>query len=125
MTDLPAPGHAPRFSPLHAADALRGTDLVVHYPARTGPPVRAVDGVDLTVARGETLGLVGESGCGKSTVAKAVVGLQRPTRGSVLVNGTEVAGADRRTLRAVRAQVQMASRAARYCGSGSRHFWPR
>jgi len=67
--------------------ALAVTDLVVHYPARHGPPVRAVDGVSLTVAPGETLGLVGESGCGKSTVARAVVGLQAPTGGSVVVDG--------------------------------------
>ena len=87
--------------------ALAVTDLAVHYPARKGPPVRAVDGVSLAVARGETLGLVGESGCGKTTVARCVVGLQRPTRGSVVVDGVEVAGADRRTLRAARAHMQM------------------
>ena len=78
--------------------ALAVTDLVVHYPARHGPPVRAVDGVSLTVAPGETLGLVGESGCGKSSVARAIVGLQAPTGGSVVVDGVEIAGAGRRTL---------------------------
>lgn len=61
-------------------DALTVRDLAVHYPARNGPPVRAVDGVCLHVQAGETLGLVGESGCGKSTIAKAVVGLQAATR---------------------------------------------
>jgi oligopeptide/dipeptide ABC transporter ATP-binding protein len=69
--------------------------------------VRAVDGVSFSIAPGETLGLVGESGCGKSTVSNAIVGLQPPTRGSVRMLGTELAGADRRTLRAMRAQVQM------------------
>ncbi|MGI4941883.1 MAG: ABC transporter ATP-binding protein, partial [Janthinobacterium lividum] len=68
---------------------------------------RAVDGVSLTVACGETLGLVGESGCGRSSQSRAVVGLQAPTRGSVMVDGVEIAGADRRTLRAARAQMQM------------------
>ncbi len=82
-------------------------DLAVHFPAHGGNPIRAVDGVSLAIAAGETLGLVGESGCGKSTVSNAVVGLLRPTRGSVRVRGTEVAGADRRTLRRVRADVQM------------------
>ncbi len=87
--------------------ALVVSDLAVHFPARSGPPVRAVDGVSLTVKPGETLGLVGESGCGKSTISRAVVGLQAPTRGSVVVAGVEIAGADRRTLRAARAQMQM------------------
>ncbi len=87
--------------------ALAVTDLRVHYPARHGPPVRAVDGVSLMVSPGETLGLVGESGCGKSTVARAVVGLQPPTGGSVVVDGVEIAGASRRTLHAARARMQM------------------
>jgi len=87
--------------------ALVVTDLVVHYPARHGPPVRAVDGVSLTVAPGETLGLVGESGCGKSTVARAVVGLQAPTGGSVVVDGVEIAGAGRHILHRARARMQM------------------
>jgi oligopeptide/dipeptide ABC transporter ATP-binding protein len=87
--------------------ALEITDLAVHYAMRGGPPIRAVDGVSLAIAPGETLGLVGESGCGKSTVSKAVVGLQPPTRGSVVVDGVEIAGADKRTLRAARARMQM------------------
>ena len=88
-------------------DALAVADLAVHFPARSGPPVRAVDGVSFHVAAGETLGLVGESGCGKSTVSRAVVGLQAPTRGSIRVDGTEIAGADRAALRAARARMQM------------------
>jgi len=87
--------------------ALTLTDLAVHYPARNGLPVRAVDGVSLHVAPGETLGLVGESGCGKSTIARAVVGLQAATRGSVVVDGTEIVGADRQTLHRARARMQM------------------
>ncbi len=86
---------------------LEIADLAVHFAARRGPPVRAVDGVSLTVSAGETLGLVGESGCGKSTLSNAVVGLVRPTAGSIRVQGIEVAGADRRTLHRVRAQAQM------------------
>ena len=87
--------------------ALAVEDLVVHFPARHGPPVRAVDGISFSVAARETLGLVGESGCGKSTVSNAVVGLVRPTRGEVRVAGTPIARADARTLRAIRAKAQM------------------
>jgi len=88
-------------------EALRVHDLAVHYPARHGPPVRAVDGVSFALAGAETLGLVGESGCGKSTVARAIVGLQPPTRGSVVVDGIEIVGAKRAGLRAARARMQM------------------
>jgi oligopeptide/dipeptide ABC transporter ATP-binding protein len=81
-------------------------DLAVHFPGR-GRPVRAVDGVTLSIEAGETLGLVGESGCGKSTLSNAVVGLVTPTSGSVLVRGQEIVGAGRAQLRAMRAHVQM------------------
>jgi len=54
--------------------------------------VKAVDGVGLTIARGETLGLVGESGCGKSTVARLIVGLHAPTRGTIAYDGAVIAG---------------------------------
>ncbi len=83
------------------------TDLRVHFPGRGGAPVRAVDGVSLHIGPGETLGLVGESGCGKSTIANAAVGLLAPTSGRVVVAGTDIVGASPRVLRDVRAQVQM------------------
>ena len=54
--------------------------------------LKAVDGVDLTIRRGETLGLVGESGCGKSTVARLIVGLYAPTRGTIRYDGVVLAG---------------------------------
>ncbi len=88
-------------------DTLQITDLKVHFPGRGGAAIRAVDGVSLSIAPRETLGLVGESGCGKSTVSNASVGLVPPTSGSVRVLGTELAGADTKTLRAVRAHAQM------------------
>ncbi|MCP2341133.1 ABC transporter ATP-binding protein [Actinomadura rupiterrae] len=71
---------------------------------RKAPVVRALDGVSLSVAPGETLGLVGESGCGKSTLGKAVLGIHRPTGGSVTVNGVALGP---RTERRIRGDVQM------------------
>ena len=63
---------------------LRVEDLVVEFPVgRTGLMVNAVSGISLDVLRGETLGLVGESGCGKSTTGRAIMQLPRPTSGSV------------------------------------------
>src|SRR5215468_2249026 len=65
--------------------------------------LKAVDGVSLAIAKGETLGLVGESGCGKSTVARLIVGLYRPTRGQIRYAGRriDVAGADPAVRRAM------------------------
>lgn len=76
------------------------------YP-RTVADLRAVDGVDLAVARGETLGVVGESGCGKTTLARTVMRLTRPTRGSILFDGTDIARLGGRELRPFRRRMQM------------------
>jgi oligopeptide/dipeptide ABC transporter ATP-binding protein len=81
-------------------------DLGVDF-TRGGVTVHAVDGVSFTIARGQTLGLVGESGCGKSTVAKAVVRLLRPSRGRVVFDGRDLAGLGERELRPIRPRVQM------------------
>jgi oligopeptide transport system ATP-binding protein len=77
--------------------ALEVVDLVKHFG-----PVRAVDGVSLTVAAGEVLGLVGESGSGKSTLGRCVVRLLPVTSGDVRINGRDIAGLPRRRLRPLR-----------------------
>src|SRR5262245_22220742 len=74
---------------------LRVEDLAVHFKLGGGlfggtRTLRAVDGVDLELKRGQCMGLVGESGCGKSTVALSIVGLQAPTRGRIMVDGQVV-----------------------------------
>src|SRR6202790_1439307 len=77
---------------------LEVTDLVKHYAVRGGVlrrrigTVHAVDGVSFSVGKGETLGLVGESGCGKSTVARTVLRLVEPSGGALQLNGTDITG---------------------------------
>jgi peptide/nickel transport system ATP-binding protein len=93
-----------------AAPLLAVTDLKVHFPIRRGilrrtvGQVRAVDGVSLSIAPGQTLALVGESGCGKTTVGKAVMRLIAPTAGTVAIDGIAVSDA---RLSVLRASLQM------------------
>jgi oligopeptide/dipeptide ABC transporter ATP-binding protein len=96
--------------------ALEIRDLRTYFPVpqrlvdrmRNGVrSVKAVDGVSLTVARGETLGLVGESGCGKSTLGRSVLRLVEPTSGEVLIEGKNVAAVGGAELRAVRRRAQI------------------
>lgn len=89
-------------------------DLRLHFPIeegavlrRTVGHIRAVDGVNFEIRRGETLGLVGESGCGKSTTARAIAQLHRPTSGEVILNGTDLAKLNDHELLTHRRNVQM------------------
>ena len=99
-------------APSSSTPQLEVRDLVKHYTARSllgraAPPVRAVDGVSFTLGRGETLGLVGESGCGKTTVGRTIIRLQEPTSGRALLDGTDIFTLGPDALRAFRRRVQM------------------
>jgi len=94
---------------------LEASDLEKHYDTATflqnlvggHEPVRAVDGVDLSIREGETVGLVGESGCGKSTLGRTLLHLHEPTAGSVSYRGTDVAEMSRRERREFRSECQI------------------
>jgi len=100
-----------------SADAqplLEVRGLRMHFPVTEGMiarrhigDVKAVDGVDLAIKRGETLGLVGESGCGKTTMGRCILRLEKPTAGEILYNGIDIARLDRRELVALRRRIQV------------------
>ncbi|GGR68880.1 ABC transporter ATP-binding protein [Streptomyces aureoverticillatus] len=97
-----------------AEPILEVRGLVKHYPLTQGivikrqiGAVKAVDGVDFDLGSGETLGIVGESGCGKSTVAKMLVNLERPTAGEIRYKGEDITRLSGRALKAVRRNIQM------------------
>ena len=116
MTELQAPP-APSSSAVRGPDEaplLRTENLKVHFPITEGiiferrvGEVRAVDGVSLDVYRGETLGLVGESGCGKSTFARAVIRLVDATDGRIEFDGTDITALHGDAMRKMRRRMQM------------------
>ncbi|MCX4966674.1 ABC transporter ATP-binding protein [Streptomyces sp. NBC_00654] len=109
-----APAAAPETAPAAggAAPLLSVRDLVKTFPGRRvlgrpAAPVRAVDGVDFELAAGETLGLVGESGCGKSTTGRMLVRLLEPTAGTVEFDGQDITHLSPRRLRPTRRHLQI------------------
>jgi oligopeptide transport system ATP-binding protein len=109
MTERTSGGAAGRGEPILS---VRG--LEKHFPIkggglikRTVGAVRAVDGVDLDLYPGEVLGLVGESGCGKSTTGRAILNLQPATGGSVVFQGREIVGLNRKQMRPLRRDIQL------------------
>ena len=101
------------MSPAANMPVLEVKDLKKHFPVRKGllrrtvGQVYAVDGISFSIGVGETLGLVGESGCGKTTAGRAVLRLIEPTSGSVQVGGTEITGLSKSEMRPYRAQMQI------------------
>jgi peptide/nickel transport system ATP-binding protein len=122
MADEPAPIRAPGQNPSTAAGPgpqaearplVRVTELVKHFPIRGGMlqrqigTVQAVDGVSFEIHRGETLGLVGESGCGKTTVGRLILRLLEPTSGSIQFDGTEITTVKGAALKPYRRRMQI------------------
>jgi oligopeptide transport system ATP-binding protein len=112
MTAAVAPAPGPAFA--HDERNIVEVDgLEVHFPIRSGVfksvkgTVKAVDGVTFEVRRGETLGLVGESGCGKSTIGRAMIRLREPTGGHVYFEGTDLGSLSNNALRKKRRQMQI------------------
>jgi len=111
----PAADSGARRRPAALPPLLEIEDLKKHFGVAAGPRaamirtplVRAVDGVSLVIGRGETLGLVGESGCGKTTVGRLIVGLETPTSGRIRIDGRDIAGDAVRDFRGFRRKVQM------------------
>src|SRR6201996_7654703 len=96
-----------------ATPLLSVKGLVKHFPVKKGllqqtvGQVRAVDNVSFDIAPGETLGLVGESGCGKSTVGKTILKLIEPTAGEVTLSGARIDGLSKGEMRSFRRQMQV------------------
>ena len=95
-------------------ELLRIEDLKVWFPIKHGliidrhiGDIRAVDGVSLSLIKGETLGLVGESGCGKSTTGRAIIRLYQPTEGRIVFDGTDITSIGGSELRGIRRRMQM------------------
>lgn len=98
----------------NAAPLLELRGLKMHFPIDEGillrrhlGEVKAVDGVDLTIRKGETLGLVGESGCGKTTMGRCILRLERPTAGEIRYDGVDIATLGQKALLALRRRIQV------------------
>ncbi|HZZ72423.1 MAG TPA: oligopeptide/dipeptide ABC transporter ATP-binding protein [Pirellulales bacterium] len=114
MKTAAAPREKFEKQPASGKPLLEVRDLEVHFPFQRGPLwarqrgfIRAVDGISFSIREGETLGLVGESGCGKSTAARGILNLVKPTGGTVLWKGEPIQGLNEREMHPFRRQIQM------------------
>src|SRR5215469_14784651 len=115
----PPDGTAPEAAPPEATPPdgtplIQVRNLVKHFPITQGVvfqkqigAVKAVDDISFDVMKGETLGIVGETGCGKSTTARLIVRLLEPTSGQIVFNGEDIAGRSGEELKAYRREMQM------------------
>jgi oligopeptide/dipeptide ABC transporter ATP-binding protein len=110
----PSPQKVPTPRDEPGSPLLEVTGLQKYFPIRGGFPikrhvgdVRAVDGVDFTIGTGEALGMVGESGCGKSTTGRLVTRLLEPTAGKITYKGQDITHANRKALAPIRSEIQM------------------
>src|SRR6202011_3789715 len=99
---------------IDAHPLLEVKGLQMHFPVTEGivinrrvGEVKAVDGIDFTVARGETMGLVGESGCGKTTTGRCILRLETPTGGEIIYDGQNIATLGGKALRGFRQRIQV------------------
>jgi oligopeptide transport system ATP-binding protein len=100
--------------PVTPQELLRVDDLKVHFPLKKGiviqrqvGTIKAVDGISFTLRRGDTLGLVGESGCGKSTTGLAILRMLEPTAGRIVFEGRDITHTGREAMRPIRRRMQM------------------